>query len=174
LIPSKLVVDRLVGHRRGAPAATNRERSQHKKEVKWTSPHGTRPRCPFSQARMIEVTEAGKVIHKTEHLPAPRLRQAGNALGRFPESGHGELRAGPSRYFQVLQPSGSSFTVCPPNGRGDPRHLRRRKRRQGQAPALTGRVGPSSAVNRAVGGVGRFCLRWGSRWLGLSRPLGAL
>ena len=31
-------------------------------------------RCPFSQARMIEVTEAGKVIYKTEH----------NAVGRFP------------------------------------------------------------------------------------------
>jgi Putative transposase len=34
-------------------------------------------RCPFSQARMIEVTEAGKVIYKTEH----------NAVGRFPEPG---------------------------------------------------------------------------------------
>ncbi|MDH7502783.1 MAG: transposase zinc-binding domain-containing protein, partial [Verrucomicrobiota bacterium] len=60
-------------------------------------------RCPFSQARMIrprpgratagqvEVTDAGKVIYKTEH----------NAVGRFPEPGDGELLAGPSRNFQV-------------------------------------------------------------------------
>ena len=61
-------------------------------------------RCPFSQARMIEVTEAGMVIYKTEHLPAPRLRQAGNAVGRFPEPGDGELLAGPSRNFQVFDP----------------------------------------------------------------------
>jgi hypothetical protein len=39
-------------------------------------------RCPFSQARMIEVTDAGKVIYKTEHLPAPRLRPAGPAPPR--------------------------------------------------------------------------------------------
>jgi len=51
-------------------------------------------RCPFSQARMIEVTEAGKVIYKTEH----------NAVGRFPEPGDGELLAGPSRNFQVFDP----------------------------------------------------------------------
>jgi Putative transposase len=37
--------------------------------------------CPFSQARMIEVTQAGKVIYKTEH----------NALGCFPEPGDKEL-----------------------------------------------------------------------------------
>jgi len=51
-------------------------------------------RCPFSQARMIEVTDAGKVIYKTEH----------NAVGRFPEPGDGELLAGPSRNFQVFDP----------------------------------------------------------------------
>ncbi len=51
-------------------------------------------RCPFSQARMIEVTEAGKVIYKTEH----------NAVGRFPEPGDEELKAGPSRNFQVFDP----------------------------------------------------------------------
>lgn len=51
-------------------------------------------RCPFSQARMIEVTEAGKVIYKTEH----------NAVGRFPEPGDDELLAGPSRNFQVFDP----------------------------------------------------------------------
>ena len=51
-------------------------------------------RCPFSQARMIEVTEAGKVIYKTEH----------NAMGRFPEPGDAELLAGPSRNFQVFDP----------------------------------------------------------------------
>ena len=51
-------------------------------------------RCPFSQARMIEVTEAGKVIYKTEH----------NAVGRFPEPGDEELLAGPSRNFQVFDP----------------------------------------------------------------------
>jgi hypothetical protein len=63
-------------------------------------------RCPFSQARMIrlrpgqttagqvEVTEAGKVIYKTEH----------NAVGRFPEPGDEALLAGPSRNFQVFDP----------------------------------------------------------------------
>jgi Putative transposase len=51
-------------------------------------------RCPFSQARMMEVTEAGKVIYKTEH----------NAVGRFPEPGDEELAAGPSRNFQVFDP----------------------------------------------------------------------
>jgi hypothetical protein len=51
-------------------------------------------RCPFSQARMIEVTAAGKVIYKTEH----------NAVGRFPEPGDGDLLAGPSRNFQVFDP----------------------------------------------------------------------
>jgi hypothetical protein len=61
-------------------------------------------RCPFSQARMIHVTEAGKRIYKTEHLPAPRLRQAGNAVGRFPEPGDEELLAGPSRNFQIFDP----------------------------------------------------------------------
>jgi hypothetical protein len=61
-------------------------------------------RCPFSQARMIKVTEAGKVIDKTEHLPAPRLRQAGNAVGRFPQPGDEELLAGPARNFQVFDP----------------------------------------------------------------------
>jgi len=43
---------------------------------------------------MIEVTDAGKVIYKTEH----------NAVGRFPEPGDGELLAGPSRNFQVFEP----------------------------------------------------------------------
>ena len=51
-------------------------------------------RCPLSQARMIEVTEAGKVIYKTEH----------NAVGRFPEPGDEELLPGPSRNFQVFDP----------------------------------------------------------------------
>jgi len=51
-------------------------------------------RCPFSQARMIQVTEAGKVIYKTEH----------NAVGRFPEPADEELLAGRSRKFQVFGP----------------------------------------------------------------------
>ncbi len=34
-------------------------------------------RCPFSQARMIEVTQDGEVIYKSEH----------NTMGRFPEPG---------------------------------------------------------------------------------------
>jgi len=51
-------------------------------------------RCPFSQARMIEVTAAGQVIYKTEH----------NAVGRFPEPGDEELLAGPSRNFQFFDP----------------------------------------------------------------------
>lgn len=48
-------------------------------------------RCPFSQARMIEVTEAGKVIYKSDH----------NQVARFPEAGEEELLAGPSRKFQA-------------------------------------------------------------------------
>ena len=51
-------------------------------------------RCPISQAQMNEVTEAGKVIYKTDH----------NAVGRFPEPGDEELSAGPSRNFQVFDP----------------------------------------------------------------------
>ncbi len=51
-------------------------------------------RCPFSQARGILVTEAGKVIYKTEH----------NAAGRFPDPGNRELLAGPARNFQVFDP----------------------------------------------------------------------
>ncbi len=45
---------------------------------------------------MVEVTEAGKVIYKTEH----------NAAGRFPEPGDDELSTGPSRTFQVFDPLG--------------------------------------------------------------------
>lgn len=40
-------------------------------------------RYTFSEARMIEVTDAGKVIYKTEH----------NTVGRFPEPGDEELLA---------------------------------------------------------------------------------
>ncbi len=43
---------------------------------------------------MIEVTQDGKVIYKSEH----------NAVGRFPEPGDEELFAGPSRNFQVFDP----------------------------------------------------------------------
>jgi Putative transposase len=59
-------------------------------------------RCPCSQARMIEVTDAGKVIYKTEH----------KAVGRFPEPGEGELLAGPSRNFQVFDPL-DFLAACP-------------------------------------------------------------
>jgi hypothetical protein len=51
-------------------------------------------RCPFSQARMIEVTEQGQVLYKTEH----------NRLGRFPEAASEDLLAGPKRNFQVFDP----------------------------------------------------------------------
>jgi hypothetical protein len=68
-------------------------------------------RCPFSQARMIQVTEAGKVIYKTEH----------NAVGRFPEPGDEELLAGPSRNFQVFDPldflAEVTQHICLPAGR---------------------------------------------------------
>jgi hypothetical protein len=40
-------------------------------------------RCPFSQARMIEVTDAGKVIYKAEHI----------AVGRFAEASGGGARS---------------------------------------------------------------------------------
>jgi hypothetical protein len=51
-------------------------------------------RCPFSQARMIEVTEQGQVLYKTEH----------SRLGRFPEAASEDLVAGPKRNFQVFDP----------------------------------------------------------------------
>jgi len=51
-------------------------------------------RCPFSQARMIEVTGQGKVIYKT----------GDNRLGRFPEGASEDLLAGPKRNFQVFDP----------------------------------------------------------------------
>lgn len=51
-------------------------------------------RCPFSQARMIEVTAEGKVLYKT----------ANNRLGRFPEAASEDLLAGPKRNFQVFDP----------------------------------------------------------------------
>ena len=51
-------------------------------------------RCPFSQARMIEVTNQGKVIYKT----------GDNRLGRFPEAASEDLLAGPKRNFQIFDP----------------------------------------------------------------------
>ena len=51
-------------------------------------------RCPFSQARMIEVTGEGKVIYKTGN----------NRLGRFPETASEDLLAGPKRNFQIFDP----------------------------------------------------------------------
>ena len=64
-------------------------------------------RCPFSQARMIEVTDAGQVIYKTEHNAMgrfPVFKTEHNAMGRFPEPGDEELLAGPARNFQVFEP----------------------------------------------------------------------
>jgi len=43
---------------------------------------------------MIEVTEQGQVLYKTEH----------NRLGRFPEAASDDLLAGPKRNFQVFDP----------------------------------------------------------------------
>jgi len=51
-------------------------------------------RCPFSQARMIEVTEGGKVLYKSSH----------NQLCRFPEVDGEDLSAGPRRNFQIFEP----------------------------------------------------------------------
>jgi len=51
-------------------------------------------RCPFSQARMIEVANAGKVLYKT----------GDNRLGRFPEAASDDLLAGRSRNFQIFDP----------------------------------------------------------------------
>jgi hypothetical protein len=85
-------------------------------------------RCPFSQARMIEVTEAGKVIYKTEH----------NAVGRFPEPGDEELLAGPSRNFQVFDPLDflAEVTQHIPDPRLRPRHRPRGHGRRPPHPAL--------------------------------------
>jgi hypothetical protein len=51
-------------------------------------------RCPFSRARMIEVTEQGKVLYKTEH----------KRPGRFPEAASEDLVTGSKRNFQVFDP----------------------------------------------------------------------
>jgi hypothetical protein len=51
-------------------------------------------RCPFSQARMIDVTEEGKVLYKSGH----------NRMGRFPEPASEDLLGGPMRNFQVFDP----------------------------------------------------------------------
>ncbi len=51
-------------------------------------------RCPFSQARIFEVTEQGKVLYKTEN----------NRLGRFAEAASEDLLAGPKRNFQIFDP----------------------------------------------------------------------
>ena len=51
-------------------------------------------RCPFSQARMIEVTDAGKVLYKT----------GDNRLGRCPEAASDDWLSGPKRNFQIFDP----------------------------------------------------------------------
>ena len=51
-------------------------------------------RCPFSQARMIEVTQEGKVLYKT----------GDNRLGRFPEAASEDLLPDPRRNFQIFDP----------------------------------------------------------------------
>ena len=51
-------------------------------------------RCPFSQARMIEVTDAGKVLYKT----------GDNRFGRFPEAASDDWLSGPKRTFQIFDP----------------------------------------------------------------------
>jgi len=51
-------------------------------------------RCPFSLARMIKVTEDGKVIYRTGK----------STCLRFPEHGDEQLKAGTLRNFQVFEP----------------------------------------------------------------------
>jgi hypothetical protein len=51
-------------------------------------------RCPFSLARMIKVTEDGKVIYRTGK----------STCLRFPEHGDEQLKAGTLRNFQVFDP----------------------------------------------------------------------
>jgi hypothetical protein len=51
-------------------------------------------RCPFSLARMIKVTEDGKVIYRTGK----------STCLRFPEHGDDQLKAGTMRNFQVFEP----------------------------------------------------------------------
>jgi hypothetical protein len=51
-------------------------------------------RCPFSLARMIKVTDDGKVIYRTGK----------SKWLRFPEHGDDQLKAGTSRNFQVFGP----------------------------------------------------------------------
>lgn len=50
-------------------------------------------RCPFSQARMIEVTAQGTLIYKSGN----------NRLGHFPQAASGDLLAGPKRNFQIFE-----------------------------------------------------------------------
>ena len=51
-------------------------------------------RCPFSQARMVEVTGEGKVLYKTGE----------NRLGRYPEAASEDLSSGTRRNFQIFEP----------------------------------------------------------------------
>ncbi len=51
-------------------------------------------RCPFSLARMIKLTDDGKVIYRTSKTKCLR----------FPEQGNEQLKAGTSRNFQVFEP----------------------------------------------------------------------
>jgi len=62
-------------------------------------------RCPFSQARMIDVTGQGKVLYKS----------GDNRLGRFPEAASEDLLAGPKTQFPGLRSAGFF-------GRGDAAH----------------------------------------------------
>ncbi len=85
-------------------------------------------RCPFSQARMIEVTAQGTVIYKSGN----------NRLGHFPQAASGDLLAGPKRNFQIFEAL-DFLAACPPvalakpypsrgsfmaKAEGDPTHTR--------------------------------------------------
>jgi len=105
-------------------------------------------RCPFSLSRLLKVTDAGQVVYKAE-------KQACRA---FPEPRGNELKRGPKRNFQILDPLEflAEFTQhIPPTGAHLIRYYghysnkvrgMRRKRQQAAAEAATPALGAGPAT----------------------------
>ncbi len=61
-------------------------------------------RCPFSQARRIEVTGLRQGFGRSAGEGNVICKTGGNRLGRFPEAAIEDLMARPKRSFQVFDP----------------------------------------------------------------------
>jgi hypothetical protein len=112
-------------------------------------------RCPFSQARMIEVTGEGKVLYKTEQ----------NRLGRFPEAASEDLLAGPKRNFQVFDPLDFLAEVTQHIPDGGQHLIRYYGWYSNKSLGLRAQSGSASAGPRAVHGPGAKEAR--RRWAAL-------